>query len=106
MEKEKAKAFLFDATHGNNDCVYLFQSKNLNKLLEMNDGELVFIYAIVDTANGTILMNMDWSYEEEPIIMDRFLHLKSFLKYNPNKIVVDLDKKSCENPAKIVGDFQ
>ena len=92
MDKEKAKAFLFDATHGESHCMTLYKSKDLQRLLDMNNGELFFIYAIIDTESGETLMNMDWSYSEEPIIMGRFIHLEYFLKYHWNKKVVDLDK--------------
>ena len=92
MDKEKAKAFLFDATHNGNSCKTLYKSKDLQKLIDMNNGELFFIYAILETESGDTLMNMDWSYSEEPIIMQRFIHLDYFLKYHWNKKVVDLDK--------------
>lgn len=92
MDKEKAKAFLFDATHGNKHCMTLYKSKDLQRLLDMNNGELFFIYAIIDTESGETLMNMDWSYSEEPIIMNRFIHLEYFLKYHWDKKVIDLDK--------------
>lgn len=92
MEKEQAKAFLFDATHGKNHCKTLYRSKCLQKLLDMNNGELFFIYAIIDTASGELLMNMDWSYSKEPIIMRRFLHLDFFLKFHSDQQLVDLDQ--------------
>ena len=92
MDKEKAKAFLFDASNGGNLCVNLYKSKDLQKLLDMNNGELFFIYAIIDTESGETLMNMDWSYSGEPIIMGRFLHLEYFLRHYWNKKVIDLDK--------------
>lgn len=93
MEKEKAKAFLFDASHGENYCMSLYKSKDLQRLLEMNNGELFFIYAIIDTESGETLMNMDWSNSEEPIIMNRFIHLDYYLKYHWDKKVIDLDKQ-------------
>ena len=92
MDKEKAKAFLFDATHDTTYRNTLYKSKDLQKLLDMNDGELFFIYAIVETESGDTLMNMDWSYSGEPIIMGRFIHLDYFLKYHWNKKVIDLDE--------------
>lgn len=92
MDKEKAKAFLFDATHGGNNRMTLYKSKDLQKLLDLNNGELFFIYAIIDTESGETLMNMDWSYSNEPIIIRRFIHLDYFLKYHWNKKVIDLDK--------------
>lgn len=90
MEKEKAKAYLFDATHGNYQGKTIFISKDLQRLIDMNDGELCFIYAIVETKSGDTLMNMDWSYSEEPIIMGRFIHLDYYKKYHWNKQFVQL----------------
>ena len=55
----------------------------------MNDGELYFIYAVVETESGDTLMNMEWSYSEEPIIMCRFIHKEFFLKYK-NKEVINI----------------
>lgn len=92
MDKEKAKAFLFDASHSQGIAKTIFISKDLQRLLDMNDGELFFIYAIIDTESGETLMNMDWSYSGEPIIMRRFIHLKYFLKYHWDKKVINLDK--------------
>lgn len=92
MDKEKAKAFLYDATHVDNDCKSMYKSKDLQRLLDMNNGELIFIYAIIDTESGETLMYMDWSYSDEPIIMGRFIHLDYFLKYHWNEKVIDLDK--------------
>ena len=88
MDKEKAKAFLFDATH--TGCMTLYKSKDLQKLIDMNNGDLFFIYAIIETESGDTLMNMDWSYSGEPIIMDRFIHLDYFLKYHWNKKIITL----------------
>ena len=92
MDKEKAKAFLFDATHDDNYHRTLYKSKDLQKLIDMNDGDLFFIYAIVDTESGETLMLMDWAYSGEPIIMGRFIHLDYFLKHHWNKQIIDLDK--------------
>lgn len=92
MDKEKAKAYLFDATHRHDNCKTLYKSKDIEELIDMNNGELYFIYAILETDSGDTLMNMDWSYEGEPIIINRFIHLDYFLKYHWNKQLVDLDK--------------
>lgn len=92
MDKEIAKAFLFDASHDENHCMTLYKSKDLQRLLDMSNGELFFIYAIIDTESGETLMHMDWSYCEEPIIMGRFIHLEFFLNYHCDMEVIDLDK--------------
>lgn len=91
MDKEKAKEFWFDATHncnGNQGKIYI--SKDLQKLMDMNDGELFFIYAVIETESGDTLMHMDWSYSGEPIIMRRFIHAEYFRKHHWNKEFVKL----------------
>lgn len=93
MDKEKAKAFLFDATYGKNCDEKMYKSKDLQRLLDMNNGNLQFIYAIIDTESGETLMHMDWSYSNEPIIMRRFIHLEYFLKFYEDIKLVDLDKQ-------------
>ena len=83
MDKEKAKEFLFD----NQNTHKIYISKNLQKLIDMNGGELFFIYAVVETESGDTLMYMDWSYAGEPIVMQRFIHKEYFLKYKNKEII-------------------
>lgn len=83
MDKEKAKEYLFDdpKTHK------IYISKELRKLMDMNDGELFFIYAVLETESGDTLMEMDWSYAEEPIIMHRFIHKDYLIKYKNKEVI-------------------
>lgn len=85
MEKERAKEFWFDATFGNGESKDIYISKDLQKLIDMNDGDLCFIYAVLETESGDTLMYMDWSYSGEPIIMNRFIHTDYFRKHHWNK---------------------
>lgn len=85
MDKERAKEYLFD-DHTRHK---IFVSKDLQKLMDMNEGELFFIYAVIDTESGETLMNMEWSYSGEPIIMRRFIHKDYFVRYR-NKQVIEL----------------
>lgn len=89
MDKEIAKAFVLNQEK---DCHKIYISKNLQTLLDKNDGELVWIYAIVETESGDTLCNMDWSYSGEPIIMDRFIHKDFFFEHYSHIEVIDLDK--------------
>lgn len=89
MDKERAKSFVLDKVE---DCRKIYVSKDLQKLLDKNDGELYFIYAIVETESGDTLCNMDWSYADEPVIMGRFIHKDYFFKHYGHIEVVDLDK--------------
>lgn len=85
MNKIKAKEFLFD----NQSLHKIFISKDLQKLIDMNDGELFFIYAVIETESGDTLMEMDFDYAGEPIIMRRFIHKEFLIKYK-NKDIVNI----------------
>jgi hypothetical protein len=85
MDKEKAKEYLFDDPKSHK----IYISKDLQKLMNMNDGELFFIYAVIETESGDTLMEMDWSYSGEPIIMRRFIHKDYLIEYK-NKEVITL----------------
>ena len=86
MDKERAKEFLFDADIINENNIYI--SKDLQKLIDMNEGRLISIFAVVETESGDTLMEMDWSFDGEPIIMHRFIHKDYFLQANSNQEVV------------------
>ena len=75
--------FLFDdpETHK------IYISKDLEKLRAMNDGELFFIYGVVETESGEVLMNIEWSYAHEPIMMSRFVHKETLIKYKRKEVV-------------------
>jgi len=77
MDKEIAKEFLFL----DKDSRKIYLSKDLQKLMDMNDGELFWIYAIIETKSGDTLMNMDFAYSGEPIIMNRFIHKDYFMRH-------------------------
>lgn len=88
MDIAKAKEFLY--VPENEKKFYI--SKDLWKLIEMSGkrGLKYCIYAILETESGDTLMNMDWSYSNEPIIMDRFIHLNYFLKHYWFKDIIKL----------------
>lgn len=88
MDKERAKAFLFDADIIDENKIYI--SKDLQKLMDINEGRLISIFAIVETESGDTLMYMDWDYSGEPIIMGRFLHKDYFLEANYSQEVVNI----------------
>ena len=84
MDKEKAKEYLFDDQKGHK----IYISKDLQKLMDMNDGDLFFIYAVIETESGDTLMNMELSYSGEPIIMRRFIHKDYFIKYKNKEVII------------------
>jgi hypothetical protein len=87
MDKEKAKEYLF---YDNlEEKIYI--SKNIDSLIELNEGSLAGIYAVVDTDNGEKLFEMDFAYSGEPIIMRVFLHKDYFMKYYWNREVINVE---------------
>lgn len=88
MIKEMAKEYIYRSKCSRK----IYVSKDLERLMIMNEGDLAFIYAVLDTDNGEMLMHMDWSYSEEAIIMGRYLHKAFFLRYYSDYKVIYLDK--------------
>lgn len=68
----------------------MYISKDLNKILEKTDGLLVCVYAALEMPNGLTLFTMDFSYSDEPLIMHRFMHIDSFMKFNNFREIVYL----------------
>lgn len=79
MDKERAKEFIFLDTLHTDDKIYI--SQDLDKLIALNEGSLVSIYAVVDTESGEKLFEMDFAYSGEPIIMRVFLHKDYFMRW-------------------------
>ena len=92
MDKANAKYFLFDdqKTHK------LYKSKDLQTLLDMNNNRLTWILAVISTESGDTVMDMDWSYAGEPIIMQRITHLEFYLNWK-NKPLIDLDNGTLQS---------
>lgn len=88
MELALAKEFIYCPIFSDIDHLYI--SKDLNKLMEMNEFSLTSIYAVIDTPNGEKLFGMDFAYSGEPIIMSVFLHKESFLKFNNDREIINL----------------
>lgn len=87
MDKEKAKEFIFHDTE-HDDKIYI--SKNIDELIDLNNGSLLNIFAVVDTENGEKLFEMDFAYSGEPIIMRVFLHKKYFMDYYYSSEIIKL----------------
>lgn len=77
MEVSKAKEFIILEDYYDNPSFIV--SKDLDKILEITNNSLVGVFGIIDTEDGEVLMEMDWSYAGEPILMRRFLHKKFFI---------------------------
>ncbi len=91
MDKEKAKEFIFFDMFGKtskDEVIYI--SKDIDKLIEMNNGSLNSIYGVVDTESGEKMFNMDFAYSGEPILMGVFLHKKFFMDHYWNREKIEL----------------
>ena len=86
MDKERAKEFLFYDM--DNEKIYI--SKDLQKLIDLNDGSLISIFGVVDTKSGEKLFEMDFAYSGEPILMRVFLHKQYFMDYHYHSEVINL----------------
>lgn len=85
METSKAKEFIILEDYYGNESFII--SKDLDKILEITNNSLSGVFGVIDTDNGEVLMEMDWSYAGEPILMRRFLHKKFFInKHTAAKI--------------------
>lgn len=87
MDKERAKEFIFCDVL-DDDKIYI--TMDLDKLIELNEGSLTGIYAVVDTENGEKLFEMDYAYSGEPIITRVFLHKNFFMDHFHNSTIINL----------------
>jgi hypothetical protein len=88
MELAKAKYFVYRPPEAERT---MYKSRDLQTVLNMTDNTLIGVYACIDTDSGETLMETDFSYSGEPIIMGRFIHVR-FMENYCNKII-DLDKE-------------
>lgn len=49
---------------------------------------------IIETEEGDVLFKIDWAYSGEPIVYEKFMHLKSFLAYYGYRNMRFLDQQS------------
>ena len=89
MDAALAKEFILLHDYLDSDNK-IYISKDLSKLLEINRGNLLGIYGVIDTDDGEKLMEMDFSYSGEPILMRVFLHKEYFLNHYWNREIVRL----------------
>lgn len=58
------------------------------------DGYDIGLYGIVETEEGDVLFKIDWTYSGEPIVMEKFMHVKSFLGFYGRRKMRFLDHQS------------
>lgn len=91
MELCKAKQFIYCTENDLDDTEKIYSSKSLDTLLKVTDGDLIGVYAVVDTSNGEKLFDVEMSFYGEPIITRVFLHKQFFMNHHRDYEEVDLD---------------
>ena len=77
MDISKAKKFV--CINYDDESIYI--SKDVNRLLTMADDIGSNVLSIIDTEAGEQLFEVDIAYSGEPIILRRFMHIDSFMKF-------------------------
>lgn len=72
MEISNATEFWFMPEMSERGIIFI--SKDLQKLIDMNGGDLFNIYAVVSTASGETLCQIDTNSMGEPCVTSRFIH--------------------------------
>lgn len=80
MDIVKAKAFIYSERASG----VIYHSTDFYSILEVAQGEVAEIKAIIDTPGGEMLCDMGESYGCEPIIMRPFMHYDSYIQFTPN----------------------
>lgn len=52
------------------------------------------LYGIIETEEGHVLFEIDWTYNNEPFVWKRFMHLKSFLGFYRYRKMKFLDSQA------------
>ena len=72
----------------------MIYAKDLETIQTVEDYD-IGLYGIVETAEGYILFEIDWTYSSgEPFVSKRFMHLSSFLGFYKHRKAKYLDKHS------------
>ncbi len=90
MDIAKAKEFIFLDIISSLNTNKMYVSKDVHKLIDMNGGKLISIFAVVDTPSGEKLFDMDFSYSGEPLIFGVFIHKDFFMKAYSHLDVVNV----------------
>ena len=62
--------------------------------LESIDCYDIGLYGIIETQEGDVLFQIDFKYNGEPFVWQKFMHLKSFLRFYKNRNMRFLDSQS------------
>lgn len=77
-------------------------AKNIASIQSIENYD-ISLYGIIETIEGDVLFNIEWNYYGELIIMKKFMHLESFLKYSRFQKKRFLDKHSERYITKYLG---
>lgn len=68
-------------------------TKDFSNLLDMEDYE-IGLYGVLSTDNGDTLFEIDFTYENQPFVWRRLMHINSFIGYYRYIKKIFLDKES------------
>lgn len=90
MDIALAKEFILLNDYSDTQDGTIYVSKDIHKLIEMNDNTLIGIYGVIDTEDGEKLLETDFAYSGEPILMRTFLHKKYFFDHYWNRKIINI----------------
>lgn len=71
----------------------IIYAKDLETMQTIEDYD-ISLYGIIETEEGDVLFEIDWTYGGEPFVWQRFMHLKSFLGFYKYRKAKYLDTQS------------
>lgn len=88
MEIVKAKYFVCWDTFSNT----LYKAKKLQTLFDEVElaRDYIGLMAVLDTEIGEVLFKVEETYYGEPILMERVMHIKSFMGFHTYAKIVEL----------------
>ena len=89
MDISKVKYFVHQDVL-NDTMIY---AKHL-ETLETIDCYDIGLYGIIETQEGDVLFKIDFRYDGEPFVWQKFMHLKSFLRFYKHRDMRFLDSQS------------
>ena len=71
----------------------MIYAKDFETIQSIEDYD-IGLYGIMETKEGDALFKIDWSYSGEPCLMEKYMHLKSFIGFYGYRNMRFLDHQS------------
>ena len=89
MDTSKVKYFVHQDVL-NDTMIYAKRIETLESI----DCYDIGLYGIIETQEGDVLFQIDFRYDGEPFVWQKFMHLKSFLRFYKHRDMRFLDSQS------------